>query len=295
MLKKRIIACLVVKDGLLVQSIGFERYLPVGRPEIAAEYLSRWGIDEIVLLDISAGSSGNGPDFAMIERVSQPCQVPLAVGGGIGSVREIELLLHAGADKVVLNRAAVRSPELVEEAAENFGNQCIVVSVDTKRGASGAYEVFTESGRVATGMSPQIFAGRMEERGAGEIFLTSIECDGAKCGYDMKLVSEVSDAVTIPLIVCGGVGHPDHLLEALLHPGVAAAVVGNFFHYTEHSVTLTKRFLRDRLRENDSIKVRMDMHFDYEGCGFTENGRLARRSDEHLAEIRFQRHEDVKI
>jgi cyclase len=240
MLKQRLVAFLPVKSGIVVQSIGFERYLPVGKPRIAVEFLNQWGIDEIILVDIEATSLGRCVDSEMIRGVSKACFVPLTVGGGIRSVSDMVKVIHSGADKISINTAALRTPELIKQGAEIFGSQCIIVSIDTKRNQNGSYEVFMMPSHEATGISPVELAKRVEGLGAGEILLNSIDRDGTKTGYDLQLAQEVANSVKIPVIVCGGVGHPVHFSEGLQLANVSAVAAGNFFHFSEHSATITK-------------------------------------------------------
>lgn len=282
MLKPRIIGVLVVKNKIVVQSYGFQRYLPVGIPEIAIEYLDRWGIDEIVVLDIDATVNGITPDFAAVESFSKHCQVPLTIGGGIRNVKNMEEIVRRGADKVVINSAAVENPDLINDGAWLFGNQCIVVSIDARRVKEDQYEVFTHSGRKSTGYSPEDFARLAQEKGAGEILLNSIDRDGTQAGYDLNLVKKVADSVTIPVIVCGGVGHPMHFAQGL-ECGVSAAAAANYFHHTEHSVITTKRYLTEK-----GLKLRLDTYTDYAGFHFDESGRSGKVDDDALDRLRFE-------
>jgi cyclase len=281
-LKTRIIGVLVVKGGTVVQSVRFHRYLPVGAAPISVEYLNRWGIDEIVILDIDATPMSRPPDYEKIQECSRYCQVPLAVGGGIRSVSHIEKLIRSGADKVVINSAAVTNPRLMTEGTKLFGNQCMIASIDAKCVGDREYEVFIHSGKVSTGYSPRDFARIAEQHGAGEILLNSIDRDGSKLGYDLELIRQVVDAVNIPMIVCGGVSHPRHFLEPM-DLGVSAVAAANFFHYTEHSVIVAKGFLARGAR-----RLRSDMYTTYEGHDFDENGRASKVSDSILEGLRFE-------
>lgn len=285
MLKNRIIAVLVVKRGIVVQSIGFKRYLPVGRPEIAVEFLNSWGIDEIVIIDIDATCAGRAPDYGMIKTVASKSFVPLTVGGGIKAIDEIKRLIRYGADKFSINSAAINNPSLIKEAAEVFGNQCVVVSMDVKKSSNGRYEVFVGSGKTATGLDPVNWAKRSQELGAGEILLNSIDQDGAKNGYDLNLIKLVSEAVNIPVIACGGVGHPDHFVAGMVKGKAAAAAAGNYFHFTEHSPVITKAFLKN----NGGLETRIDTYYNYQDFQFDAQGRLAKRTDQYLNKIRFEK------
>ncbi len=240
MLKKRLIAILTVRDGLLVQSFGFSRYLPLGRPEVAAEFLSAWEVDEIALLDITAWRHGRGPDLALVERTASRCFVPLTIGGGITNTDQIHDLLRAGADKVAINSHALERPALIGESADIFGRQCVVVSIDARRDSGGGYQVMARGGTRATGLSPENWATQAAELGAGEVLLTSIDRDGSKEGYDMNLLGSVTEFARIPVIACGGVGKPEHFVQGLEVDGVMAVAAGNIFNFVEHSVVRAK-------------------------------------------------------
>jgi cyclase len=283
MLKKRLVGCVLVRDGIVVQSLGFSRYLPVGRVDITLEFLNQWGIDEIVLLDMTAGARGSGPDAGLVRASTGKCFVPLTVGGGIRTVEHMDALMHAGADKIALNAAAIDTPGLITAGAARYGNQCIVVSIDARRTAPGTYEVFTDGGRRATGLSPAALARQAVDRGAGEILLTSIDRDGAKTGYDLELVDELAGAVNVPVIVCGGAGHPRHFHEALTRAHVSAAAAGNYFHFTEHSPIVTKAWLR-----GVPFDIRLDTYAHYRDIGFDHDGRIARRDDAYLDDLIFE-------
>jgi len=244
MLKKRLIPCIILRNGLLVQSIEFRRYLPIGKPKIAVEFFNAWDVDEIIILDISASYEHRGPLYELIQHVSKICFVPLAVGGGIRTVNDIREILKVGADKVSINTEAICRPSFITEGAEIFGSQCMVVSIDVKTNAQGNYEVCSHGGRHATGLNPVEWAQQVEKRGAGEIFLNSIDRDGTKKGYDLELVRTVSDAVGIPVIACGGVGKMSDFLEGVMEGHASAVSAANIFHYYEHSTILAKASLK---------------------------------------------------
>lgn len=284
MSKKRIIACLVVRQGITVQSIGFEHYLPVGRPEIAARFLNDWGVDEIILLDITATAEGRPVDPVMASRVASACQVPLAIGGGIRSVSDMRAMLQAGADKVCVNSAAIENLPLLTEAAGMFGDQCVIASIDVRRKPGGGYEVWGRGGRVPTGIDPVAHAVRLAEAGAGEILLNAIDRDGSRQGYDFDLIDAVGSAVGVPVIVLGGAGRPEHLYEALMREHVSAAAAANFWHYTEHAVAVAKANLRAW-----GMDVRYDSRADYTHSTFAaDDGRLEKRAEQELDEMVFE-------
>lgn len=282
MLKTRIVGVVLVRGGITVQSIGFRTFLPVGRPEIAIEYLDRWGIDEIVLLQTDSSRRGSRVLGSQVSLWAKQCHVPLSVGGGISDVTDVQELIHAGADKVVLNSALISTPEVLTRAAELFGSQCVVASIDARRGEDGRYMTYVQGGRVATGATASELAARAEALGAGEILITSIDRDGSKQGLDLDLTHEIVQSVRIPVIACGGAGHPTHLREAM-QTGAAAVAAANFFHFTEHSVVVSKRALVDA-----GAPVRLDSYLSYDRCGLDVAGRATKLPDDRLEALRFQ-------
>lgn len=283
MLKKRLIASVIVKNGIVVQSIGFEKYLPVGSVDITIEYLNSWGIDEIFLLDIDASCENREPNYDMVASAAQKCFVPLSVGGGIKTNDHVRKLISSGADKVSVNQAAFENPEFITEAAEDFGDQCIVVSIDARKRSNGSYECFIQNGKISTGMDPAVAVKKAQLLGAGEILITSIDNDGAKCGYDLELIGLVNEAVTIPVIASGGVGAAVHLFQGLQEGRASAATAGNFFHFTEHSVILSKALLK-----KGNIPIRHDTYASYEGHGQNQDGRLQKLNDSYLEALKFK-------
>ena len=282
MLKKRIVATLVVKDGIVVQSMGFNRYLPVGRPAIAVEFLNKWGIDEIILLDISASRDGRYPDYAMVRNVSTSCRVPLTVGGGISHIDHISELMHCGADKVALNQAALQRPALLTEAARLFGEQSLVASIDGLFTDVG-HRVYNYLECNTLQSTPAELARELQKLGAGEILLNSVDRDGSYRGFDLALIDSVCTAVTVPVICCGGAGRSQHFVEVFEKTRVCAAAAANFFHFTEHSVTTAKALI------NRNMLVRHETYFDYRGARFDASGRLMKRDDQELEDMLFER------
>lgn len=265
---KRIIANLLLRDGWIVQSIGFEKFLPVGRPEIAVKFLSAWDIDEIVLLDISASSEGRVIADDDIIKCADLCAIPFAVGGGLSSVDQMASAIRNGAEKVVMNSYAVMQPELIDAGATRLGSQCIVISVDVKKMSDGHYEVFTHGGKVSTGRDPISWSIEAQERGAGEILINSIDHDGSKSGYDLELIRSCADSVHIPVIACGGVGEPKHLVDAMKNTSADGFAVGNVFHFIEHSVTATKGYVH-----REDIGTRHGVDITYAASAFSSNQR----------------------
>ncbi len=269
MLKYRLIPCLILKDDLIVQSIQFKRYLPIGKAEVAIEFFVNWDVDEIVLLDINASRKGRKPRLDLIALYAEECFVPFTVGGGISTLSDIRNVIRAGADKVSINTEAVRSPHFITEGAKTFGCQCITVSIDAKKNSSGDYEVFVNSGKESTGLHPAEWAQKVQSLGAGEILLTSIDRDGTKQGYDLDLIHMVTDAVTIPVVACGGVGTMDHFIQGIVDGGAQAVAAANIFQYTEHSTIIAKSALKKA-----GIPVRLSSQVKYEGFNIDEKGRL---------------------
>lgn len=245
MVKKRLIPSLLVRDGRIVQSVQFRHTNVIGNVITAVDFFNGWTVDEIVILDVSRGNTGREEFVEIIDELSERCFVPLAVGGWISTPRDIETLLEHGADKVVINTQAYRNPRFIEEATRTFGSQCIVVSIDVRRtGPAGGARVFVDRGREDTGEDPVTWARRAEQLGAGEILLTSIDHDGMRNGYDLELMRSVSEAVGIPVVAFGGVGHWQHMVDGVRIGGCEAVAAGNIFHFTEHSTKKAKEFLQ---------------------------------------------------
>ena len=247
MLARRIIPCLDVKDGRVVKGVRFVDLADAGDPvEVATRY-DAGGADELTFLDITASHEGRPIILDVVARTAERVFMPLTVGGGVRTVDDVRALLSAGADKVSINTAAVARPELVGEAAERFGTQCIVVAIDARRRSPGrGWEVYTHGGRTPTGLDAVEWAARMESAGAGEILLTSMDRDGTRLGYDLELTRAVADRVRVPVIASGGAGSLEHLHDALDAGGATAALVASLFHYGEHTVREAKAFLHAR-------------------------------------------------
>jgi len=243
MLAKRIIPCLDVKDGRVVKGVNFVNLRDAGDPvELAAAY-DREGADELVFLDISASHEGRKTMVDVVRRTAAEITIPFTVGGGIAHVDDMKTLLRAGADKIGINTAAVRNPDLISEGSRIFGAQCIVVAIDAKAAGPGRWEVFTHGGRRATGLDAVEWARRMAEYGAGEILLTSMDRDGTKSGFDLALTRSVADAVGVPVIASGGVGTLDHLVEGIRDGHATAVLAASIFHFGLYSVAEAKRYM----------------------------------------------------
>ncbi len=245
MLAKRIIPCLDVKEGRVVKGTQFLNLKDAGDPvEVAVEY-DRQQADEVCFLDITASSDERKIILDIVKKTAERIFVPLTVGGGVRTLKDIRDLLKAGADKVSINTAAVRDEIFVKKAAEHFGSQCIVVAIDAKRSLD-SWEVYTHGGRTPTGLDAILWAHKMEKFGAGEILLTSMDRDGTKDGYDLELTKKVVEAVHIPVIASGGVGTLEHIHEGLTTGGAQAALAASIFHYGHHTVAEVKKYLSDR-------------------------------------------------
>ncbi|WP_415237238.1 imidazole glycerol phosphate synthase subunit HisF [Sneathiella sp.] len=244
MLKSRVIPCLDVKDGRVVKGVNFVDLIDAGDPVEQARVYDEQGADELCFLDITASSDNRETIYDVVSRTAEQCFMPLTVGGGVRTVDDVRKLLLAGADKVSINTAAVHNPEFVREAAQKFGNQCIVVAVDAKQTAPGKFEIFTHGGREPTGIDAVKWAQQMAEYGAGEILLTSMDRDGTREGFNIPLTRAVADAVTIPVIASGGVGTLDHLAEGILEGHATAVLAASIFHFGEHSIQEAKEAMQ---------------------------------------------------
>ena len=249
MLAKRIIPCLDVDHGRVVKGTNFKNLKDAGDPVAVAARYDEEGADELVFLDITASHEGRAILLDVVSRTAEVCFMPLTVGGGIRSLDDIRMLLNAGADKVSINSAAVRDRALVRQAARRFGSQCIVVNIDPKRVSRDGrvvWEVFINGGRVATGLEAVAWAHEVEQSGAGEIVLTSMDCDGTQNGYDLEMTRAVVESVEIPVVASGGAGNPEHLRAVLDVAGASAALAASIFHYERHSIRQTKEYLASR-------------------------------------------------
>jgi cyclase len=243
MLAKRIIPCLDVTAGRVVKGVSFVELRDAGDPvEIARRY-DEQGADELTFLDITASSDDRGIIFRIIEQVASQVFIPLTVGGGVREVGDVRNLLNAGADKVSINTSAVLNPQLVADAAGRYGSQCIVVAIDAKQTETGGWEVFTHGGRKATGIDAVEWAKKMQQLGAGEILLTSMDRDGQKNGFDLALTRAVADALEIPVIASGGVGNLQHLADGVKLGGADAVLAASIFHFGEYTVRQAKEFM----------------------------------------------------
>ena len=245
MLKNRIIPCLDVKNGRVVKGINFVDLKDAGDPVEQAKIYSEGGADEICFLDITASNENRDTIYDVVERTSKKCFVPLTVGGGVRSIDDISKLLNCGADKVSINTAAVQNPEMIIESSKNFGSQCIVVAIDAKKNVDN-WEVFTHGGRNNTNLDAIDFAKKMEDSGAGELLITSMDRDGTQIGYDNDLIFKICSIVNIPVIASGGVGNLDHLVDGIKLGNASAVLAASIFHYGTHSIKEAKQYLNSK-------------------------------------------------
>ena len=248
MFTKRIIPCLDVKDGRVVKGVNFVDLKDAGDPVEIAKAYDAAGADELVFLDITASSDARNTTVDMVRRVAENVFIPFTVGGGIRTVDDFKVLLREGADKISVNSAAIMRPQLISEAADKFGSQCVVVAIDAKRRADGSgWNIFKNGGRIDMGIDAVEWAMECNRLGAGEILLTSMDCDGTKAGYDLELTRTIAENVSIPVIASGGAGNLSHFYDALSEQGKAdAALAASLFHYKELEIREVKEYLRER-------------------------------------------------
>jgi cyclase len=252
MLKKRIIPCLDVKNGRVVKGINFINLVDAGDPVEQAKIYSDGGADEICFLDITASNENRDTLLDTVQKTAEQCFVPLTVGGGVRSIRDIRNLLMAGADKVSINTAAIKNPNFIKEAALKFGSQCIVVAIDAKNTGNNKWNIFTHGGRDATELDALEFALLAQNNGAGEILLTSMDKDGTKSGYDLELTKAISSRLNVPVVASGGVGALDHIKDGIVKGGASAVLAASIFHFGEFSIAEVKEYLNSQ-----SVSVRI--------------------------------------
>lgn len=251
---KRIIPCLDVNNGRVVKGVNFVDLRDAGDPVEIGKAYDKAGADELVFLDITASSDARETVVDMVRKVAETVFIPFTVGGGIRTVDDFKALLREGADKISINSSAINTPRLISDAAEKFGSQCVVVAIDAKRRPDGGWNIFKHGGRIDTGIDAVEWAIKMNRLGAGEILLTSMDCDGTKAGYDIELTKTIADAVSIPVIASGGAGVKEHFYDALTAGGADAVLAASLFHYKELEIRDLKAYLQDR-----SVSVRMSL------------------------------------
>lgn len=251
---KRIIPCLDMHEGRVVKGVNFENLKDAGDPAEIAAYYNEAGADEIVLLDITATTEARKTMIDVVEKVAEKVTIPFIVGGGIKTVDDVRDLLKAGADKISINSAAVENPHLITECASRFGSQCVIVAIDAKKREDGSgWDVYTDGGKVNTGMDIVQWAAQVESQGAGEILLTSMDCDGTKNGYDVELLKLVTNTVRLPVIASGGAGKMEHFYDAIAEGMADAVLAASLFHFREVEIMDLKKYLKER-----GIEVRMN-------------------------------------
>lgn len=286
MLNKRLIACLILKDNIAVQSRGFKNYFPVGRPEIAVEFLNAWGIDEIIVMDIDASMQNRTISPNVVKNISRVCFVPLTVAGGIGTVADAGKLINSGADKICINTAAIRNPGIISNMSAVFGSQSVVLAVDVLK-TRNIYRVYSRD--LPAVINPIRWLSKAEKLGAGEILITSVNRDGMKQGYDINLIRKVSSSVRIPVIANGGAGHPGHFRDVFVKGGACGAAAANYFHFTEHSVAVTKSYLL-----KSGLRIRRNEYIQYDVC-HDSSGRISKHDEVYLDKLRFVYHPREEI
>jgi cyclase len=244
MIKTRVVPCMLLNGLVLIKTVGFGSYRPIGVPRPAVRIFNAREVDELILLDIRATREDRGPTLPLIGELAEECYMPLTVGGGVRTIDDVRALLRAGADKVAVNTRAIRRPAFLTEAAATFGSQCVVLAIDARRTADGEYEVYGAGGTEPTGLEPVTWAREAERLGAGEILLTSIDRDGTMEGYDLELTRRVADAVRVPVIACGGAGKPEDCVDAVLKGGASAVAAASIYQYTAVTPRVVKQAMR---------------------------------------------------
>ena len=247
MFTKRIIPCLDVRNGRVVKGVNFVNLRDAGDPVEIAEAYDKAGADELVFLDITASSDARNTVVDMVRKVAEKVFIPFTVGGGIRTVEDFKVLLREGADKISINSSAINTPELISQAADKFGSQCVVVAIDARRREDGSgWNIYKNGGRIDVGIDAVEWAMKVDKLGAGEILLTSMDCDGTKAGYDLELTRTIAENVSIPVIASGGAGTMEHFYDALTEGKADAALAASLFHYKELEICQVKEYLRDR-------------------------------------------------
>ncbi|HAE75018.1 MAG TPA: imidazole glycerol phosphate synthase subunit HisF [Alphaproteobacteria bacterium] len=255
MLTTRVIPCLDVDKGRVVKGVNFTNLVDAGDPVEQATYYDSQGADELTFLDITASNENRDILYDLVQKTAEVCFMPLTIGGGVRNLEDIRKLLLAGADKVSINTQAVQNPEIVKDAAEKFGNQCIVVAIDARKVKNGKWEIFTHGGRNATGLDALDWSRKVSQLGAGEILLTSMDRDGTKDGFDLELTKMVSDSIPIPVVASGGVGNLDHLVEGIVHGHASAVLAASIFHFGIHTIVEAKEFMKRK-----GIPIRLEVN-----------------------------------
>ena len=282
MIKKRIIATVIVKDGIAVQSINFSKWLPLGKPSIAVDFFNDWGADEIILLDISATAAKKHISENLVREVAGKCNIPLTVGGGISSVEQIKKLLGSGADKVSLNQSAFNNISFIKKASEIFGNQCIVVSLDVLTDISGGHHIYNHLTKQTEKKDIFLYCTELQKTGAGELFITSVNRDGSGKGFEIELIKKISQHLQIPVIASGGAGNASDFTALFKETNASGGSAANFFHFNEHAITIVKNRLM-----KEKINIRLETNFNYSENPLNNDFRLIKKKDSVLEAMRF--------
>lgn len=272
---------LPVLNGVVVQSYGFRQHLPIGKPEIAAEFLNSWGIDEIICVDIRAGIRGAYVSPEMIQKVSSRCFAPLTAGGGINNIEQADRLIHSGADKLCFNRIFFQNPAFIQSIASKYGNQCVVISIDALKIGS-EWKVYDYASGTTRKESLQESLTRAEEVGAGEIILNAVHKDGSFEGFDIPLFHEAFRHVNVPILACGGARNGFDFVNLFKETSVSAGCAGNFFNFSEHSVNITKKILAE-----SGIGIRIEVQSDYSENPISPAGRLLKKNENVLEKLLY--------
>jgi cyclase len=289
MLKRRIGALLPVIDGLVVRSTAFNHYLPIGKPAIAIEFLNQWGIDEIIMLDIAASKNQKVISSTMVAQAGKKCFVPLAVGGGVNNIEDVDSLIHHGADKIVLNQVLMNNEGFLETVAKRYGDQCAVACIDVTR-VDGQFRVFNHLTNSISQKDVVEWSHQLQERGAGELLIQAVDRDGAYSGFDEQLYQRVCDRVSVPIIAVGGAGSPEHFVSIFKNTNVSAACAGNYFHFSEHSVATLKSHLI-----HSGVNIRHENQALYNDAIVDVNNRIQKKSDSVLEHMLYQKIEKEEI
>ena len=274
---KRLIASLFYKDGLLVQSIGFKKFLPIGKPNFTIDLISRWDIDEIFLINISNNRIDKKLTRELISSFSKKCFVPLTVGGGVDNIEYAKNIISCGADKVLINSAAITYKKLINQIARVLGSQCVVVGIDVKKNKE-KYQIYKNSGNDFVDLEINSWIKEIEELGAGEILINSIDRDGSKKGYDLNFLKQITYNPKIPLIMQGGAGRLNHIKKIIKNKKLSACAIGNMFHFSEHSTIITKSFLKRK-----GVNIRFDNLYNYKTKKINDKGRvLPNKYDDYI-------------
>ena len=269
MLKKRIIAVVMIQNNLVVQSIGFSKILPIGKIETVLEFLEYWDIDEIVILDISATLENRIFNEKLISNISKSIFIPISIGGGIKNIQDIQRIIQYGADKVIVNSTLFHNTKIITECKNTFGSQSIIACIDIKKDLSNNYIIYSHSGTKIVNIKIDTYLKKLESLGIGEIIINSIDNDGKKTGYDIDLINYVKNLVNIPIIAMGGASTPNDFIDIFEKTNINAAAAGNMFHYTEHSTAICKGYL-----ESKEINIRTNKELDYSKYIFDNQCRI---------------------